>query len=453
MAKDKSAPRLVSPAAHARLRAATERRPVLALMGEFSAGKSTLLNMLVGQSVLPTQVTATKLPPVWLRHGSAAPYWLDRQGRRHPIALDALGKVPLHEARFIRVYCEAEVLESCDLLDTPGLSDPNLPMNLWQSVLGLVQGILWCTHAGQPWRESERAAFEGLPERLRRHSLLLVTRADKITSESDRQKIDARLEREAGGLFKDRLFLSLTQALSALEGEGNPELWAQSGAERLVEDLAETIAALGEARQALLPRYRIDRSAEAPVLPRRVRPAGHAEAEEAAPDYGSSGPSAEVIPLRAPRSEGESPAAPTAPAASGGGGSVLVLHNRVAPPPEAPAPAAEVAEAAPVAEADTLAPAAAALLSELIAAQGEAAAPDMAPAEPSTAPAPALGPISARWQAVLATRTVTSLEDVLAAIGAFAEALDAEGLGQDSAPAAPDADSPRGPGRRRRNSP
>lgn len=446
MAKDRTAPRLVNPVSHARLKAAAERRPVLALMGEFSAGKSTLLNMLVGQSVLPTQVTATKLPPVWLRHGTEAPYWLDRQGRRHPVALEALGKVPLHEARFIRVYCEAEVLESCDLLDTPGISDPNLPMTLWHSVLGLAQGVLWCTHAGQPWRESERAAFEGLPERLRRHSLLLVTRADKITSDSDRQKVDARLAREAGGLFKDRLFLSLTQALSALEGEGNPELWAQSGAERLVEDLAETIAALSESRQALLTRYRIDRSAEPQVAPRRVRPAGRHE-DEAAPSTASSGPRAEVIPLRAPRGEGENAAAPASP----GGGSVLVLHNRVSAPTEAPPAAAEAPEAAKP-EAASLAPEAAALLSELIAAQSTApeAAPEAEAAAPE-APAPTAGPISARWQAILAAAPITSVEDVVAAITAFAAALDAERMD----PAAPgsqsDAEGPGGPGQRRRN--
>jgi putative ribosome biogenesis GTPase RsgA len=30
------------------------RKPVIALMGEFSAGKSTLMNLLIGQNILPT---------------------------------------------------------------------------------------------------------------------------------------------------------------------------------------------------------------------------------------------------------------------------------------------------------------------------------------------------------------------------------------------------------------
>ena len=38
------------------------RRPRVALMGEFSAGKSTLSNLLIGKSALPVNVTATQLP-------------------------------------------------------------------------------------------------------------------------------------------------------------------------------------------------------------------------------------------------------------------------------------------------------------------------------------------------------------------------------------------------------
>ena len=43
-----------------------EKRPRVALMGEFSAGKSTLSNLLIGRAALPVNVTATQLPPVWM---------------------------------------------------------------------------------------------------------------------------------------------------------------------------------------------------------------------------------------------------------------------------------------------------------------------------------------------------------------------------------------------------
>ena len=56
--------RIVSADQMERLAQWSMRKPVIALMGEFSAGKSTLLNLLVGRNILPTQVTATRMPPV-----------------------------------------------------------------------------------------------------------------------------------------------------------------------------------------------------------------------------------------------------------------------------------------------------------------------------------------------------------------------------------------------------
>lgn len=290
--------RIVGPDQMARLSAWNARKPVIAIMGEFSAGKSTLLNMLIGRSILPTQVTATKLPPVWLRHGSEAPYRVDKSNRRHPIDLNDLATVPVKDTRYIRIFCEAEVLESCDLLDTPGISDPNIPMNWWIKTLGYANAVLWCSHAGQAWRESERSAWESLPERLRRHSLLLITRSDKITSDIDRMKIDTRLRRETENLFGGRLFISLTNALRALEGEGSVDLWASSGAETFVDMLAGSIAAINDDRTMAIRRYRVDPSSLPRVTPRRVRPA--AVDEGGVPDLTATlrPAGAEVVTLR-----------------------------------------------------------------------------------------------------------------------------------------------------------
>ena len=56
------------------------RLPRVCLMGEFSAGKSTLSNLLIGASALPVNVTATQLPPVWISHGTDTPYRVGLDG-------------------------------------------------------------------------------------------------------------------------------------------------------------------------------------------------------------------------------------------------------------------------------------------------------------------------------------------------------------------------------------
>ncbi|WP_428547661.1 dynamin family protein [Profundibacter sp.] len=232
------------------------RKPVIALMGEFSSGKSTLLNMLVGQSILPTQVTATRLPPVWLRYGDKSPFWVDRNGDHHDVAIDDLSSVPVKEARYIRIYAISEQLEKCDLIDTPGISDPNIPTDSWINTIGYANSVLWCTHAGQAWRESERSQWEALPERLRENSLLLVTRADKIVSREDLDKINRRLQRETSDLFGSHCFISLTLALRARQGDDQNNLWVRSGGDAFMKSLDGIIAKINQKREKELERYR-----------------------------------------------------------------------------------------------------------------------------------------------------------------------------------------------------
>ena len=95
------------------------RKPRLAIMGEFSVGKSTLSNLLLGASPLPVKVTATQLPPVWLSHGTQAPYREDLAGNKSPVDLDNLALVPLDETAVIRIFLEADILEMFDLIYMP----------------------------------------------------------------------------------------------------------------------------------------------------------------------------------------------------------------------------------------------------------------------------------------------------------------------------------------------
>lgn len=260
MSYDGTQPRRVSIARYNRLKAWAERRPIVALMGEFSAGKSTLMNFLIEEDLLPTRATATELPPVWLSHGERSAHWVDADGGVHPLDLAEIRKVPI-DARFIRIHATAEILEHCDIIDTPGISDPNLAVESWRYVAGQSNMVLWCSSATQAWRETERSAWLSLPERLRRNSLLVVTRADKLLTESDRQKVSRRLARETGDLFARHVFVATHDAVQAkaeLAQGIESRLWAESGAETLLDALAERFEAIYEQRSALLRRYEIE---------------------------------------------------------------------------------------------------------------------------------------------------------------------------------------------------
>ena len=210
-----------------------EKRPRVALMGEFSAGKSTLSNLLIGKSALPVNVTATQLPPVWMSYGDAEPYRVGLDGTEAAVEPD-FSDVSVRDTRCVRVFLPSKFLMNCDLIDMPGISDPNMAAEVWQRVIGEADIVIWCSHATQAWRQSEAAVWGTMPPELYDKSLLLLTRMDRILSDRDRVRVVKRVQSETEGLFRKVIPASLTQAM---EAEGDTEVWASSGADELLNSL------------------------------------------------------------------------------------------------------------------------------------------------------------------------------------------------------------------------
>ncbi|MEX0317616.1 MAG: dynamin family protein [Ruegeria sp.] len=274
--------RAVTPAQMDRLTRWARRKPVVALMGEFSAGKSTLLNFMLERDVLPTRVTATELPPVWLSYGQGDAYRVGRDGTRSDVDLNAIDAIPIAETRFIRVFSDAAILKFCDLMDMPGISDPNLARDHWIEAVGYASFVVWCTHATQAWRSSEKSLWSSLPPRLKRNSILAVTRADKLTTPLDRSKVARRVQRETEGLFGHAIMLSARNAQRARETAGETsEAWRKSGGAQFFQSLNSSIYSAVQHRLDLLGRYECRAEPQKPatlsvvdsqekVVPRRV---------------------------------------------------------------------------------------------------------------------------------------------------------------------------------------
>lgn len=257
-------------------------KPCVALMGEFSAGKSTLSNLLIGAQSLPVQVTATQLPPVWISYGDQPPYRVDLDGNVEPIDLNQLANVVVSDTSYIRIFRKSPVLDYCDIIDMPGISDPSMAAEVWQRAIHHATTVVWCSHATQAWRQSEAAVWDSLPPTLYDKSILLLTRMDKITKEHDRERVLRRVQRETAGLFAEVMPISLLQAIEAGD---DAAAWKDSGAEAFIDCLIR-LTENGEPR----PRERASErpsegrvtsmtapvaspaQPEASVLPRRVVP-------------------------------------------------------------------------------------------------------------------------------------------------------------------------------------
>jgi len=284
-------PRRVSDEGLARLTGWAKAKPRIALMGEFSSGKSTLLNLLMGEALLPTKVTATELPPVWFSYGQPRAWWVGKDGREHPLDFGSFQGVPM-SARCVRVVTPSPMLERCDIIDTPGISDPNLEEDSWRFAVGHSNLVLWCTSATQAWRETERSTWISLPNRLRANSVMVVTRSDKL-GPGDREKVKRRLARESFGLFGGLVFLSTPDAvkgLRALTETGDAALWEASGGSELDARIESGLEAVRASRLDLLERYESTGPAPRPEVTVAALPAAQEHIEDAAVEEGPLAP-------------------------------------------------------------------------------------------------------------------------------------------------------------------
>lgn len=291
------------------------RRPRFAVLGEFSAGKSTLINLLSNGASLKTQVTATQMSPVWLSYGDHAPSRVDLTGAEHPYTLG--DPVDVDRTAFVRMATKNTILSLCDLIDTPGNSDPNINPIAWERMIEVADAAIWCSPSTQAWRQSERASWREVPARFRKHSILLLTQADKLESDADREKVLRRVTRDAKNDFAAIFMLSLV---------------VQNDFETFLRRLIGSVKALRqdiEEGGGELGRDGLTFGGDTPA----AQPAAGA----AAPAPAEAGDDPSVLPRRVRRSLA---------------GRVARPHQEVEPTPEAAAPAPEAPE---VPEADRIA--------------------------------------------------------------------------------------------------
>lgn len=187
-----------------------QRKPRIVVAGEFSAGKTQLINGLVGSRVLPSNVTATALPPVWIAQGNPAMLAVGASGKGQ--AISGLDNVDLASTHYCVLTHPAPILGALDIIDTPGNSDPNMQAETWQRMLAFADAVVWCTNATQAWRQSEKAVWQAMPDRLRTNALVVITHADLMPDPSSAEKVLRRVEREAAPYFATFRMASLLKA-------------------------------------------------------------------------------------------------------------------------------------------------------------------------------------------------------------------------------------------------
>jgi hypothetical protein len=266
------------------------RKPRIMVAGEFSAGKTRLITGLLGSQVLPSNVTATSLPPVWLISGNETRSVVNLDGAARDV--ETLEGISVEDTHFCLLSTPSPFLERFDIIDTPGNSDPNIPSESWERMLGYADAVIWCTNATQAWRQSEKSVWNEMPDHLRQNATILITHADRLPDDRAAQRVLRRVKREAGAYFSSFLIASLlypddirriaehldtvAEGLDELPGEDN--------------NIVEAFASSAQAAAVKLS------TATATIRPRRIikSAAGNPVAEAPVEDLSTATPAVDV---------------------------------------------------------------------------------------------------------------------------------------------------------------
>ncbi len=199
---------------------------LLVIAGEFNSGKSSFINALLGERVLPEGVTPTTDRINILRHGETI--------SEH-----------LREAYLLERTHPAEVLREINIVDTPGTNAIiRRHEELTRDFVPRSDLVLFVTSADRPFTESERAFLEQIRE-WGKKIVFIVNKIDILTREDEREQVIRYVGENAATLLGERPQIFAVSARSALDaregGVDDPERWNESGLGSVEDYLLNTL--------------------------------------------------------------------------------------------------------------------------------------------------------------------------------------------------------------------
>jgi small GTP-binding protein len=188
---------------------------LLVIAGEFNSGKSSFINALLGERVLPEGVTPTTDRINILRHGAAV-------------------SEQLREAYLLERTHPAEVLREINIVDTPGTNAIiRRHEDLTRDFVPRSDLVLFVTSADRPFTESERAFLEQIRQ-WGKKIVFIVNKVDILAREDEREQVIQYVGENAATLLGEtpKIFaVSARQALEAREdgSTDGAQRWDESG--------------------------------------------------------------------------------------------------------------------------------------------------------------------------------------------------------------------------------
>lgn len=196
----------------------------IVFIGEFSTGKSSVINALLGEKILPEGITPTTDKITILKHGDVREEYLEN-GNYY---------ISIPENR----------LKGFVMVDTPGTNVTiEQHEQITQEFIPKADIVFFVIGAERAMTGSEAKLIKFIKEDWLKNIVFLLNKIDIAETDEELNKLILYSEGEIERIFKIKPFLMPVSAKFAIQGKQfkNPELYSRSGFQRLDEYIFKTL--------------------------------------------------------------------------------------------------------------------------------------------------------------------------------------------------------------------
>ncbi|WP_158333489.1 dynamin family protein [Campylobacter concisus] len=210
--------------------------PLIAVIGQFSSGKSTFLNALLGQDILPSGLTPVTAKAVRLKFAKmpllSVKFINGSESLLASSDLAELNKLG-EQVSSMTLYAPSEILKEINFIDTPGLNSlRDADTKETKNTLKKVSGAIWLSLANNAAKASELESIKEILKVNDLKAICLINQKDKL-SEEELESLLKHARQTYGELFEDIIAISSKQALLGITNNDKSLLEASNFNEAL----------------------------------------------------------------------------------------------------------------------------------------------------------------------------------------------------------------------------
>ena len=198
----------------------------IAIVGQFSSGKSTFLNALLSKNILPTGITPVTSKVIYINYGESHKLRVTYKSgahEYHPIEnISMFSDQRIRKSddiKYLSIYAPVDILKDMSFVDTPGLNSQSQEDTYsTKKVFQDVGGIIWLTLIDNAGKRSEEEILESYMSSFKTKSLCLLNQKDKFSPEQIMTTINY-VEKKFDNHFSKVIAISAKMALDARELE------------------------------------------------------------------------------------------------------------------------------------------------------------------------------------------------------------------------------------------